>query len=65
MTRIPATCIVDPLGAMQYEVVVTGALAYSDHVRTYTVKATSENDAAFQGLGLFVDEMEYLEDASK
>jgi len=60
--RVKASCTVDDLGGMQYEVRVWG-LAPFDHERTYTLKATSEDLAARQGLNLFVDEMECLRDA--
>ena len=61
--NIPATCTVDAIGSMVYCVEVTGAFGYSDHRRTYTLKATSEKDAAMQGLRMFVEEMEVLDDA--
>ena len=62
--RVPATCVVDYIDAMNYEVIVTGGPGYEDYTRTYTVKATSEKDAAFSGLAQFVAEMEALEDAN-
>ena len=62
MTSIPATCTVDDLGGMTYEVCVSGALGYSDCRRTYTLKATSEDAAAREGLRQFVEEMECLLD---
>ena len=58
--RVPATCTVDDLGAMQYAVEVQGALAFSDHTRTYLLKATSEDTAAKDGLDQFVNEMRTL-----
>ena len=60
--RIFSACIVEDLGGMQYEVQVWGGLEPFDHERIYTVKATSEDDAAKSGMGLFVDEMEALYD---
>jgi hypothetical protein len=51
---------------MQYEVIVTGAMHCADHVRTYTLKATSERLAAQDALEKFEDEMECLyEEATK
>jgi hypothetical protein len=55
--RVTATCIVNDLGARQFEVIVSGALAWVDHTRTYVVKARSEDDAAQQGLRAFETEM--------
>ncbi|MDE2105100.1 MAG: hypothetical protein KGL39_48120 [Patescibacteria group bacterium] len=63
MTKHPATCTVDDLGGMQYSVEVEGALSCEGHRRIYTVKATSEDRAAMEGLRLFVEEMENLDDA--
>lgn len=63
MTQYPATCSVDNIGGMVYEVIVNGAMAYEDHRRVYTLKATSEDKAAMEGLRLFVEEMENLDDA--
>ena len=62
--QVPATCTVDDIGGMHYEVVVTGGGAFADHTRTYTLKATSEDKAAFAGLAEFVSEMECLSDAT-
>lgn len=61
--RIPATCTVDDLGSMMYCVEVTGAMDYDQHRRTYTLKATSEKEAAMRGLKMFVEEIEVLDDA--
>lgn len=61
MTQVPATCTVDDLGSMMYCVEVMGALDYSDHRRTYTLKATSEKAAAMEGLDRFVEEMQNLD----
>ena len=58
--RIPASCTVDDLGAMQYAVEVQGALAFADYKRTYLLKAKSEDEAARDGLNQFVAEMEAL-----
>ena len=60
MQRFPATCTVDYLGGMVYEVAVAGALHCAGRTRTYTVKATSEKAAAMDGLQQFEDEMECL-----
>ena len=60
--RICASCTVDDLGGMQYEVCVWGEPPF-DHERVYTLKATSDNNAAQEGLRLFVEEMECLRDA--
>ena len=46
-----------PRRAMQYAVEVQGALAFSDHTRTYLLKARSEDEAARDGLEQFVTEM--------
>jgi len=62
LDRVFANCTVDPLGKMQFAVNVEGVAPY-DHRRVYTVKATSEDDAAWQGLRLFEDEMLCLHDA--
>lgn len=62
MDRVNASCTVDDLGGMQYEVNVWGQPPY-DHTRVYTLKATSDNNAAQEGLRLFVEEMECLRDA--
>ena len=32
-----------------------------DHRRTYTIRSKSDNDAAFEGIRLFVEEMENLD----
>ena len=58
--HIPATCTVDDLGGMQYEVSVQGAFHAAAYSRKYTVKATSEDAAAQEGLRLFCDEIEAL-----
>jgi len=60
--RILTACTVDDLGGMQYEVRVWGGLEPFDHERTYTVKATSEDNAAQKGMELFMEEMEALYD---
>jgi len=65
MIQIPATCVVDELGGMQYAVEVTGALAWADHRRTYTLKATSEKEAAMQAMQDFSDEIEALQYAEQ
>ena len=57
--RILASCTVDELGGMQYEVKVWGEKPF-DHERLYTLKAKDDNSAAQQGLRLFEDEMECL-----
>ena len=62
MNRVNASCTVDDLGGMQYEVSVWGEAPF-DHERVYTLKATSDNKAAQEGLRLFVEEMECLRDA--
>ena len=54
--RIKASCTVDSLGAMHYEVSVWGQEPF-DHHRSYTVKAQSQDHAAQEGMRLFVDEM--------
>lgn len=63
LSQIPCSCIVDHIEGMAYEVCVTGGLSYSDHRRTYVVKAVSEDDAARQGLNQFCEEMTCLDDA--
>jgi hypothetical protein len=60
---IKASCTVDDLGGMQYEVNVWGEKPF-DHKRMYTTKAKDDNDAAKQCLHLFVEEMECLRDAA-
>lgn len=60
--RVKASCTVDDLGGMNYEVTVWGEAPF-DHDRIYTLKATSDNTAAQEGLRLFVEEMECLRDA--
>lgn len=60
MPRYPATAVVDELGGMTYEVIVTGAGICADHTRTYTLKATTEQKAAFEGLERFEAEMACL-----
>jgi len=60
--RILSACTVEDLGGMQYEVRVWGGVEPFDHERVYTVKATSDSDAANKGMGLFVEEMEALYD---
>ena len=62
MERVRASCTVEDLGGMQYEVSVWGEPPF-DHERVYTLKATSDNKAAQEGLRLFVEEMECLRDA--
>ena len=62
MNRVNASCTVEDLGGMQYEVSVWGEPPF-DHERVYTLKATSDNTAAQEGLRLFVEEMECLRDA--
>jgi hypothetical protein len=57
--RILASCTVDELGGMQYEVNVWGEKPF-DHKRMYTVKAKDDNSAAEQCLRLFEEEMECL-----
>jgi len=61
--RVLASCTVDELGGMQYEVKVWGQKPF-DHERIYTIKAKDDNSAADQGLRLFVEEMECLRDAA-
>jgi hypothetical protein len=60
--RILTACTVEDLGGMQYEVRVWGGLEPFDHERIYTVKGTSEDNAAKQGMELFMEEMEVLYD---
>jgi hypothetical protein len=60
--RVLASCTVDSLGGMQYEVKVWGEKPF-DHERIYTIKAKDDNSAAHQGLRLFEEEMENLRDA--
>jgi hypothetical protein len=60
--RVKASCTVDDLGSRQYEVRVWGEAPF-DHERVYTLKALSDNNAAQEGLRLFVEEMECLRDA--
>lgn len=60
--RVKASCTVEDLGGMNYEVTVWGEQPF-DHDRVYTLKATSDNTAAQEGLRLFVEEMECLRDA--
>lgn len=62
MDSVRASCTVEDLGGMQYEVCVWGEPPH-DHERVYTLKATSDNKAAQEGLRLFVEEMECLRDA--
>ena len=62
MEQVRASCTVDDLGGMQYEVKVWGEEPF-DHKRVYTLKATSEDLAARLGIGLFVEEMECLRGA--
>lgn len=65
MMQIPATCTVDELGNMNYSVEVTGAFDYDAYRRTYTLKATSEKNAAEQALQEFSDEIEALQFAER
>jgi len=60
--KILASCTVDELGSMQYEVNVWGEKPF-DHKRMYTIKAKDDNSAAQECLRLFVEEMECLRDA--
>lgn len=60
--RIPCSCIVDHIEGMSYEVTVTGGMTFSDHRRTYIVKATSADAAAMDGLEQFSEEMMCLHD---
>ena len=43
-----------------WEVSVWGEEPY-DHRRSYTIKTKTDNDAAFEGIRLFVEEMENLD----
>lgn len=61
--RVLASCTVDELGSMQYEVRVWGQKPF-DHERIYTIKAKDDNSAAQKCLELFVEEMEFLRDAA-
>ena len=64
LERVNAHCTVDDLGGMQYGVNVEG-LAPFDCRRVYTLKATSEDKAAQEGLRLFVEEMHYMRDSGQ
>jgi hypothetical protein len=44
-----------------WEVSVWGEEPHNHH-RSYTIKAKTDNDAAFEGIRLFVEEMENLAD---
>jgi hypothetical protein len=62
MERVRCSCTVEDLGGMTYEVEVWGEEPHA-HTRVYTIKATSDNLAAQDGLRQFVEEMECLHDA--
>lgn len=59
MTKEPikAQAIVDLIQKGIWEVRVWN----DDHVRTYTLNAKTDNDAALEGIRLFVEEMECLQ----
>jgi hypothetical protein len=66
MQRILANATVEALedGECQlWEVEVTGLPPF-EHRRTYTLEAKTDNNAAQEGLRLFVEEMENLRDAA-
>ena len=63
--RILASCTVEPLEdepCHLWEVTVWGVEPF-DHTRTYTLEGKTDNNAAQEGIRLFVDEMENLRDA--
>ena len=64
--QIKASCTVDPLEdapCRLWEVIVWGEPPFK-HVRNYTLEAKTDNNAAQEGLRLFVEEMENLRDAA-
>lgn len=64
MSRVLANAIVDKIenGPVPlWEVKVWGQPPH-DHSRTYTLKAKTDNFAAQEGIRLFVEEMENLEE---
>lgn len=63
MDRVLCSATVEDLGNMTWMVEVTGVSPF-DHRRTYTIKATSDDKAAMQGIDLFVEEMECFRDAA-
>jgi len=66
MERILANATVEALedGPCQlWEVEVTGVAPFQ-HKRTYTLAGKTDNNAAQEGLRLFVEEMENLRDAA-
>lgn len=65
MNRILCTAVVDCIRkapVSTWEVTVTGVMP-CDHVRTYYLDFKTDNEAAREGIRLFVDEMEALQDA--
>ena len=54
--RPTASCVVNILGLWHFEVIVTGALKWADHTRTYVLDALNEDAAAEQGLRRFENE---------
>ncbi len=62
-TRVKASAKVEMIRFAKepvWNVEVWGEEPY-DYRRTYTIKAKTDNDAAFTGIQLFVEEMESLE----
>jgi hypothetical protein len=63
--QILASCTVEPLEddpCRLWAVTVWGVEPF-DHTRNYTLEAKTDNNAAEEGIRLFVEEMENLRDA--
>jgi hypothetical protein len=63
MERILANATVEALDSKMWAVEVTGVAPFQ-HKRTYTLAGKTDNNAAQEGLRLFVEEMENLRDAA-
>ena len=62
-TRVKASALVDMVkfgSQPTWDVTVWGEEPHN-HRRTYTIKAKTDNEAAFEGIRLFVEEMENLD----
>lgn len=57
MQRVLCDAVVDRLGPKRFQVTVTGAGLHAFIVRVYTVRATTEDVAAREGIKRFVREM--------
>lgn len=60
MERILANATVEALDSKMWVVEVTGVSPFQ-HVRTYTLAGKTDNNAAQEGLRLFVEEMQCLQ----